>query len=43
MKRTARKYQPASRTENTLVMIGGIVVWGMILAPLAWWLGGLLR
>jgi hypothetical protein len=44
MKRTARKYPPdaASGRDNILVIIGGIVVWALILAPIAWWLGAML-
>lgn len=42
MKRTARKYRPASRTESTLLIVAGIVTWALILAPVVWWLGAML-
>lgn len=43
MKRTARKYRPdaASARDSRLLIVGGIAVWGLILAPIAWWLGAL--
>lgn len=44
MKRTARKYPPnaASRRDDLLLIIGGIVMWALILAPVVRFAGALL-
>jgi len=39
MKRTARKYSPASPAQNLLITLAGIVVWALLLAPVVWFIG----
>lgn len=44
MKRTARKYPPdaASKRDELLLIIGGIVMLAAIAAPVVWFVGAML-